>query len=87
MQCCENGCLQGEGRSCCKHGYPLYKYLKEQKGFGGFDPNHPLTPLLESGLYRTQPDFRNTPDIKWNFTKFLIDRDGNVVERFEPTTF
>ena len=67
--------------------HPLYKYLKEQKGFGGFDPNHPLTPLLESGLYRTQPDFRNTPDIKWNFTKFLIDRDGNVVERFEPTTF
>ena len=58
--------------------HPLYKYLKEQKGFGGFDPNHPLTPLLESGLYRTQPDFRNTPDIKWNFTKFLIDRDGNV---------
>lgn len=67
--------------------HPLYKYLKEQKGFGGFDPNHPLTPLLESGLYRTQPDCRNTPDIKWNFTKFLIDRDGNVVERFEPTTF
>ena len=29
--------------------HPLYKYLKEQKGFGGFDPNHPLTPLLESG--------------------------------------
>jgi len=25
------------------------------------------------------------PDIKWNFTKFLIDRDGNVVARFEPT--
>jgi len=25
-------------------------------------------------------------DIKWNFTKFLIDRNGNVVERFEPTT-
>ena len=58
--------------------HPLYKYLKEQKGFGGFDPNHPLTPLLESGLYRTQPDCRNTPDIKWNFTKFLIDRDRNA---------
>lgn len=25
-------------------------------------------------------------DIKWNFTKFLIDREGNVVERYEPTT-
>ena len=24
--------------------------------------------------------------IKWNFTKFLVDRDGNVVERFAPTT-
>jgi glutathione peroxidase len=24
--------------------------------------------------------------IKWNFTKFLIDREGNVVERYAPTT-
>jgi glutathione peroxidase len=24
---------------------------------------------------------------KWNFTKFLIDKNGEVVERFEPTTF
>jgi len=32
-----------------------------------------------------QPDFMTSSDIKWNFTKFLIDRDGNVVERFEPT--
>ena len=23
--------------------------------------------------------------IRWNFTKFLVDREGNVVERFEPT--
>ena len=36
-------------------------------------------------LERTHPDYKETPDIKWNFTKFLIDRDGNVVERFEPT--
>ena len=25
-------------------------------------------------------------NIKWNFTKFLIDREGNVVDRFAPTT-
>ena len=25
-------------------------------------------------------------DIKWNFTKFLVDREGNVVARFAPTT-
>ena len=24
-------------------------------------------------------------DIRWNFTKFIIDREGNVVTRFEPT--
>ena len=25
-------------------------------------------------------------DIEWNFTKFLIDRNGNIVKRFHPTT-
>ena len=65
---------------------PLYTYLKSQKGFAGFDPEHPLTPMLESALERTDPNYREHSDIKWNFTKFLIDREGNVVERFEPTT-
>ena len=58
----------------------------QQKGFVGFDQENPLTPMLESMLERTHPDYQSTSDIKWNFTKFLIDRDGNVVERFEPTT-
>ena len=31
------------------------------------------------------PDWAKKPDIKWNFTKFVIDRSGNVVARFEPT--
>ena len=30
-------------------------------------------------------DYKNNPDIKWNFTKFIVDRDGRVVKRFEPT--
>lgn len=64
---------------------PLYTYLKSQKGFAGFDPEHPLTPMIESVLGRTVPDYMQSSDIKWNFTKFLIDREGNVVERFEPT--
>lgn len=34
---------------------------------------------------KNMPGWRETADIKWNFTKFLIDREGNVVERFEPT--
>ncbi len=65
---------------------PLFKYLVGQKGFMGFDSEHPLTPLLESMLFRSNPNYASEPDIKWNFTKFLVDKSGNVVERFEPTT-
>lgn len=64
---------------------PLYTYLKSQKGFRGLDPEHPMTPFVESMLLRLDPDYQNNSNIKWNFTKFLIDREGNVVERFEPT--
>lgn len=64
---------------------PLFQYLQKEKGFEGFDPEHPLTPMLESNLERMHPNYKKEADIKWNFTKFLINRDGNVVERFEPT--
>ena len=64
---------------------PLYQYLKEEKGFTGFDKEHPLTPFLESKLERICPDYKETTDIKWNFTKFLVDKSGRVVKRFEPT--
>lgn len=64
---------------------PLYTYLKDEKGFEGFDKEHELTPIIEDVVSKIDPDYENNSDIKWNFTKFLIDRDGNVVERFEPT--
>ena len=65
---------------------PLFKFLQNEKGFAGFDEEHPLTPIIKSMMLREQPNYENEPDIKWNFTKFLIDRNGNVVKRFEPTT-
>lgn len=34
---------------------------------------------------KIDPDYKNNANIKWNFTKFLIDKEGNVVERFEST--
>jgi glutathione peroxidase len=40
------------------------------------------TPLYK--YLTTQADPTHTGDIKWNFTKFLVDRQGNVVQRFEP---
>lgn len=63
----------------------LYTWLKEQKGFAGFDPAHPLTAILDKMFSQADSAYSEKPDIKWNFTKFLIDRKGNVAERFEPT--
>ena len=62
---------------------PLYTYLKEQKGFQGFD--HSKMGIMLRGICKARDkDYKNNPDIKWNFTKFLIDKEGKVVERFEP---
>lgn len=63
---------------------PLYTYLKAQKGFEGFE-EHPYKKLLEEIFAKADPDWDKKSDIKWNFTKFIIDRDGIVVARFEPT--
>ena len=65
---------------------PLYTFLKGQKGFEGFDKNHKLTSVLEDMFTKADPDYASKPDIKWNFTKFIVDRNGNVVKRFEPTS-
>lgn len=65
---------------------PLYTFLKSQKGFEGFDKNHKLTSVLEDMFTKADPDYASKPDIKWNFTKFIVDRNGNVVKRFEPTS-
>ena len=40
--------------------------------------------FMDGMLSRQDPDYASNPDIKWNFTKFLIDRKGRVVARFEP---
>ncbi|MBR3454911.1 MAG: glutathione peroxidase [Bacteroidaceae bacterium] len=65
---------------------PLYKWLKSQAGFTGFNPEHPLTKILDEMFTKADPDYASKPDIKWNFTKFLISKEGEVVSRFEPTT-
>lgn len=64
---------------------PLFEYLKQEICFQGFDPEHKLTPLFEGYYNNMDSNWKNNCDIKWNFTKFLIDRSGNVVARFEPT--
>jgi glutathione peroxidase len=41
---------------------------------------------LYDWLKSEQPGEGDTSDIGWNFTKFLIDREGSVVKRYEPQT-
>lgn len=54
--------------------------------FGKVDVNganaHPLFTFLKTEA----PGLLGTRDIKWNFTKFLVDRGGKVVDRYAPTT-
>ena len=64
---------------------PLYKFLKKQKGFAGWDMEHPIAHILDDMLTKADPDYKTKSDIKWNFTKFLINKKGQVVARFEPT--
>ena len=63
---------------------PLFEYLKSQKGFEGFGSG-PAAIAMGVMLKKQDKDYKSKPDIKWNFTKFIVDRQGNVVARFEPT--
>ena len=63
---------------------PLYAWLISKAPFAGFDTTNPVGARLDQ-MFRSQDStFDKLPNIKWNFTKFLIDREGNVVRRFEP---
>ena len=63
---------------------PLYTYLKEQKGFEGFGKGT-MAMKMNALLMTEDKNFKKNSKIKWNFRKFVVDRDGNVVARFEPT--
>ena len=40
---------------------------------------------MSAMLSKIDKNYKNNPEIKWNFTKFVVDREGNVAARFEPT--
>ncbi len=65
---------------------PLYKWLVENSTFEGFDKLNPLGMILTQAVKKQDKDYKNNSNIKWNFTKFLIDKNGEIVARFEPTT-
>ncbi len=54
--------------------------------FDKIDVNGDNTAPLYQYLKEQAPGILSTKDIKWNFTKFLIDKNGKVIERFAPAT-
>ena len=61
----------------------VFKWLYSEKPFAGWGESE-MGKAMDGMLSRNDPDYASNPDIKWNFTKFLIDRKGRVVARFEP---
>ena len=68
-----------------ENAHPLYTWLKAQKGFGGFDITDQRGKMMDGMLRKQDADYDKKADIKWNFTKFLVSRDGEVLRRYEPT--
>ena len=63
---------------------PLYAFLATEKPFAGFGKGL-KNAALNKFADMNNKKFGDKAYIKWNFTKFLIDREGRVIARFEPT--
>ena len=70
--------VNGEGAD------PLFAYLATEKPFVSFGKGL-KNKAIEKFANMNNAKSGDKAYIKWNFTKFLVDREGNVVERFEPT--
>ena len=68
-----------------KDTHPIFKYSTEQLSFQGFNLDNMSAKMLYTFLQEKFPEYLLGDSVKWNFTKFLIDRQGNVIERFEST--
>lgn len=64
---------------------PLFKFLSESAPFKGFELNKEGGRKIQGVVKQHYPENLEGNGIKWNFTKFLIGRDGRVKERYEPT--
>ncbi|MBQ3072256.1 MAG: glutathione peroxidase [Oscillospiraceae bacterium] len=63
---------------------PLYQYLAANTGFEGFGVS-PMGLMMSGVAKKMDKDYKKNGEVKWNFTKFIIDRNGEIAARFEPT--
>ena len=63
---------------------PLFAFLAAEKPFTGFGKGL-KNAALQKFTEMNNKAFGDKAYIKWNFTKFLVDRNGTVIARFEPT--
>ena len=64
---------------------PLFSYLKHEVPFRELDESIATEKMLKARLRQEYPDYLIGRNIRWNFTKFLVDASGEVIKRFEPT--
>ncbi|SDS94581.1 glutathione peroxidase [Paenibacillaceae bacterium GAS479] len=63
-----------------ENAHPLFNQLTAAAPFQGFDSS--ASGQRFAGMFT--PEQLQSNDVKWNFTKFLVGRDGEIVARFEP---
>ncbi|MBI9056719.1 MAG: glutathione peroxidase [Labilibaculum sp.] len=66
-----------------ENAHPLYKMLTKEKAFLGFDDSEGGQ-MFNGFLSEKFPEIYEGDGVKWNFTKFIVGRDGKVIERIEP---
>ncbi len=67
-----------------ENAHPLFAFLATEKPFEGFGKGL-KNAALKKFTDMNNKAFGDKAYIKWNFTKFLVDREGRVIARFEPT--
>lgn len=68
-----------------EHADPLYRFLTQAAPFKGFELDKESGKMIQGVVQKYYPENVDGNEIKWNFTKFLVGRDGQVQGRFEPT--
>lgn len=62
---------------------PLYKWITENTNFEGF--SGPMSVILKPIVKEMKEDYKNNGKIKWSFTKIIVNWEGEIFARFEPT--